>query len=396
MKPLVIFVDDEPHNLTVFEAAMPSEWEILTFDSPLSALEKINELNPWVVLSDQRMPGMNGVSFLEIVRKVQPNAIRAIVTGFSEEDLVVESIRKAHIFDYIRKPWDVDDLIHRISIMIDTYKLEQELFVKNKLLTHRNQELEKLTEDLKVAKNREENLRRELEAWAPPFISGTIGKNNKLDFPRNVDLAVLTYDIIQSSKLHGIEYQNKSLQSHILEGYTQCIIKHGGWRESSSGDSAYAHFGIIMDLKNIADSAFAAATEFRVFLRNFSQTSGINFECGIAIHFAKSCKVDIHEIKIHAFGQDIVHKSFQSISKEIDLVHRMEKLMHELPGSNIAMSKEFINNLSTVPDGIQNLGFFQLRGQSESVELIIKPSFLSKENDLKDLILNHGNKDIAA
>jgi len=390
MKPLIIYVDDEPHNLTVFEAAMPAEWEILTFDSPLIALEKINNLNPWVVLSDQRMPSMNGVSFLEIVKKISPQSVRAIVTGFSEEDLVVESIRKAHIFDYIRKPWDVEDLVHRVNIMVDNYSLERELKEKSSQLLLRNQELEKLNNEILEAKEREVKLRKELEAWAPPFITETFSKGSSLKFPRKADLAVMTYDIIQSSKLHGLEYQNRPIHAHILDGYTQCIIHHGGWRESSSGDSAYAHFGIIKTLEHPANSAFAAATEFRVYLRNLAQNSGINFECGIAIHFAPECVVDIHEIKTQAFGQDIIHKSFQSSSIEIDLVHRMEKIMHELPGSNIAMSRAFVDKLVIQHEGMLELGIFQLKGQIHPIEIIIKPSYFTKEFDINRLRISNG------
>ncbi len=385
MKPLIIYVDDEPHNLTVFEAAMPSEWEILTFDSPLSALEKINKVQPWVVLSDQRMPNMNGVNFLEIVRKVNNTSIRAIVTGFSEEDLVVESIRKAQIFDYIRKPWDVDDLVHRIAIMIDTYKLEQELIKKNSELTIRNNELEELNKKIAAAKDREEKLRRELEAWAPPFIINTINNDTAMQFPKKKDLAVMTFDIVNSSQLHGVNFQNRSIRAQILEGYTQCIIKNGGWRESSSGDSAYAHFGMIKELDRPADCAYAAASEFRVFLRSLSQVSGVSFECGVAIHYAPNCIVDVHEIKTQAFTQEVIHKSLQSSSVDIDLVHRMEKLMHELQGSNIAMSKEFYEKLSVKPPGVFEVGFFKFKGQSEIVEIVVKPSDKVRASDLEIL-----------
>lgn len=385
MKPILVYVDDEPHNLTVFEAAMDPDWEVHVFDSPLKALEKINDILPWVVLSDQRMPGMNGVNFLELVRKVSPHSIRAIVTGFSEEDLVVESVRKAHIFDYIRKPWDVDDLVHRIAIMVDTFKLEMELKNANVELVFRNKELENLNKELIDAKEREIKLRRELEAWAPPFTLSTLHEKNSDRFPKKLDLAVMAYDIIQSSKLHGMMVHDRPIRGRILQGFTQCVIKHGGWRESSSGDSAYAHFGMLKNLDRPADAAFAAAREFRLFLRNLSETSGIAFECGIAIHLAPDCLVDIHEIKVQAFNQEIIHKSLESASIDIDLVHRMEKLMHELPGSNITMSRAFVEKLSQKPPGLVEIGKHLFKGQNQPVELFVKASDLVKTEDLKQI-----------
>jgi len=61
MKPLIVFVDDEPNNLTVFEASMPPEWEVKTFTLPTQALQELSNLGPAVILTDQRMPEMNGV-----------------------------------------------------------------------------------------------------------------------------------------------------------------------------------------------------------------------------------------------------------------------------------------------------------------------------------------------
>lgn len=386
MKPILVYVDDEAFNLTVFEAAMPSDWQVLTFDSPLKALEQISKISPWVVLSDQKMPGMTGVSFLELVRKISPHSVRAIVTGFSEEDLVIDSVRKAHIFDYIRKPWDVDDLIHRLSIMIETFNLERELFEKNAQLTERNKELEKLNKEVSDTRDREILLRRELEAWAPPFTLSTLSHQTQFKFPKKVDLAILTYDIIQSSKLHGIEAHGKPLRGAILQGFTQCIIRHGGWRESSSGDSAYAHFGMVKNLDKPADSAYAAASEFRLFLRNLSQNIGIPFECGIGIHLAPECIVDLHEIKVQAFGQDIVHKSFESASMDIDLLHRMEKLMHDLPGTNIVMSKTFLKHMTQSPYfSITEIGSYLFKGQKDPVELLVKMSDQVKPDDIEKI-----------
>lgn len=396
MKPIIVYVDDEPHNLTVFEAAMPSDWEVHVFDSPLKALEKINDLSPWVVLSDQRMPGMSGVSFLELVRKISPHTIRAIVTGFSEEDLVVESVRKAHIFDYIRKPWDVDDLEHRISIMVDTFRLELELRNTTVELIIRNKELENLNKELFEAKERETKLRRELEAWAPPFTLATLQEKTEHSFPKKLDLAVMAYDIIQSSKLHGLTMNGQPIRALILQGFTQCIIKHGGWRESSSGDSAYAHFGMLKNLERPADAALAAASEFRLFLRNLTQTSGIEFECGIGIHLAPDCLVDIHEIKVQAFNQEVIHKSFVSASIDIDLVHRMEKLMHQLPGSNITMSKAFVENLSQEPFGVVGIGAHLFKGQSHPVELFVKLSDRVKSEELTAILNTQRDTNIAA
>jgi FixJ family two-component response regulator len=127
MKPVIFYVDDEPMNLTVFEAGLPEDWDIRTFDNPQSALAEIKSMRPWVVVSDQRMPGMKGVDFLDQVRKQSPQSVRIVATGFSDEQLIIESVRRAKIFDYIRKPWDSDDLQNRLELAIQHYRSENQI-----------------------------------------------------------------------------------------------------------------------------------------------------------------------------------------------------------------------------------------------------------------------------
>ena len=126
MKPVIFYIDDQAMNLTVFEAAMPDEWEIYVFDTAAEALQQLVDKQPWVVVSDQRMSQMNGVAFLEQVKTLAPEAVRIIVTAYSDEELVVESVRKAHIFDYIRKPWDPDALVVSLQQALNYYQVNHE------------------------------------------------------------------------------------------------------------------------------------------------------------------------------------------------------------------------------------------------------------------------------
>jgi DNA-binding NtrC family response regulator len=106
MQPVIVYVDDEANNLTVFDAICAASWSVHCFDNPLSALARMKELNPWVIVSDQRMPSMKGVEFLTLAAQLVPLAVRIIVTGYSDEDLVISSVTRAQVFDYIKKPWE--------------------------------------------------------------------------------------------------------------------------------------------------------------------------------------------------------------------------------------------------------------------------------------------------
>lgn len=126
-RPVIFYLDDQRTNLEVFHAAMPEDWSVHIFDDPAQADEALKQQTPWVVVSDQRMPKVTGVDFLEKVKVSCPQALRIIVTGYSEEDLVIESVRRAEIFDYIRKPWDADDLVISMNRAIERYRLTEEL-----------------------------------------------------------------------------------------------------------------------------------------------------------------------------------------------------------------------------------------------------------------------------
>lgn len=378
MKPVIAYIDDEPMNLTVLQAALPSEWEVHVFDNPLKAIDAIVDLKPWIVISDQKMPGMTGSRFLELVAKMLPDAMRVIVTGYSDEDLIIDSVRKAQIRDYIRKPWDVEDLEHRIKKLIEVYLLEKENREKTMELENKNKELSNSLVVIEEAKKREERLRKELECWVPPFLMDELENRTKA-YPCKKSLSVITYDIIESSKLHDKFHKGHSIRSLILKGFTEILLKNGAWRESHAGDSAFAHIGLFQAVPDPCDKLMTVASEFRVFLRHLSIQTGVPFECGIGLHYAEECLIDLHEVEIDYLGQRIKQKSFDTTSPGVDLVHRVEKIAHSLPGSNIIMTKSFYDHLVATKDGTQFLGSYKLKGQSEDVPLYIRPSDKAKE-----------------
>lgn len=391
-KPVIFYVDDEPHNLTVFEATIPDDqWDVRTFDRPLKALEALETVNPAVIFTDQRMPEITGVKFLELARKINDNAIRIVVTGYSDENLIIESVRKAQVFDYISKPWDPDQLIGSLARAYDYYKLSMErqgliaqLQEQQKELESQNKELAEKTEKLKQTSAREENLRKELECWVSPLLIKAI-KNPDIQFPIKKDLVGITYDIINSSAIHDINIHGRSLQSIIIQTFTESLLRHDGLRESHAGDSAYGHFGLFKEDGNPFDAALAVAREFRVALRSIAEVNKINVECGIALHLSKDTTVNVHTVQLNTPTGIVTQKSFDTTSSDIDLLHRIEKFAHQLPGTNIVMSEEFVQGLTTKPDNVTTLGDFKLKGQSSPVTLLIMASDQVTQDHLKKL-----------
>ena len=374
MRPIIFFIDDEAKNLTVFEITMPEEYEVHVFDNPQSALDKMLDLEPWVVVSDQRMPGnMHGTRLLEHVKRVHPDAIRILATGYSDENLVVESVRTAQVFDYIKKPWEGPELLASVQRAVDSYLQRKIAASLLKELETRNRVLEELSQELEKHNREEKRLRSELECWVPPFILDALN-SKEASFPIVRDLVGVTFDIVGSSKVHGLKVGEKYLRAHILHLFTEATLRHNGWRESHSGDSAYSHFGLVSTTNNIFESALSVTRDFRTGLRNIAQTYGIEVECGLALHLARNCVLDMHEVGIKTLHGLRIQKSFDTTASDIDLLHRMEKLTHSLPGSNVMMSKEFVEGLRNIPPRLLDLGIWQLPDRPGEIHLFMLPS----------------------
>jgi class 3 adenylate cyclase len=162
------------------------------------------------------------------------------------------------------------------------------------------------------------------------------------------------------------------VRSLVIQRFSECIIRNGGWRESHAGDSAYAHFGLVdMVSTNPSDAALAAAREFRVSLRSLSEVGKVSLECGIALHLAKETMVDVHTVQLNTPQGIVSQKSFDTTSQDIDLLHRIEKMTHLLPGSNIILTEAFVNTLSQQPKNMIELGCVKVHGYREEVVLYV-------------------------
>jgi CheY-like chemotaxis protein len=121
MMPKVLYVDDEPSNLLVFKAQFKKSMDVRTASSGEEALAILEGEEIPVVLSDQRMPKMNGAELLAEVRKRHPHAVRMIVTAFTDFDQVLRSINESHVERYITKPWNPAELHSVISSACELY-----------------------------------------------------------------------------------------------------------------------------------------------------------------------------------------------------------------------------------------------------------------------------------
>jgi response regulator RpfG family c-di-GMP phosphodiesterase len=106
----ILLVDDEPEILYSLRGLLRMEFEVHTAESGHEAIGILQQQPIHVVMSDQRMPEMTGVELLSQVQGEYPDAIRMVFTGYADVKAVIDAINQGHIFRYITKPWDPDEL----------------------------------------------------------------------------------------------------------------------------------------------------------------------------------------------------------------------------------------------------------------------------------------------
>jgi CheY-like chemotaxis protein len=119
----ILFVDDEPAFLTQYELMIP-EFEIDTAVGGAKALTAIQERGPYaVVVSDMRMPGMNGVQLLTHVRHIAPDTTRMILTGCSDFGAALEAVNEGNVFRFLVKSCEKKGLVNAITSGLIQHRL---------------------------------------------------------------------------------------------------------------------------------------------------------------------------------------------------------------------------------------------------------------------------------
>ena len=109
--PRILYIDDEVINLELLQLTFMNDFEVLIAESAEKGLNLL-ALNPdiHVLISDLKMPVMNGLDFIKVVEENHPEKVCMLLTGFMESDVMLEGFNKELIFRYLMKPWNKDEL----------------------------------------------------------------------------------------------------------------------------------------------------------------------------------------------------------------------------------------------------------------------------------------------
>lgn len=120
----LMVVDDEPDNLDLLYRTFRRDFAVYKADSGFNALEVLDRDGEMaVIVSDQRMPGMNGTEFLSKTVDRFPDTIRIILTGYTDVEDLVGAINSGKVFRYLTKPWSPDELKNVVNQAAETYRV---------------------------------------------------------------------------------------------------------------------------------------------------------------------------------------------------------------------------------------------------------------------------------
>lgn len=134
MSERILLVDDEPSILSALQRllrnglkdAAGERYAVESFTDAASALQRAQECSFALAISDQRMPGMTGVEFLSLLRVMQPDCGRIVLSGYADLNSLVAAINEAEIARFISKPWADYDLLSAVRQVLRIRELTME------------------------------------------------------------------------------------------------------------------------------------------------------------------------------------------------------------------------------------------------------------------------------
>ncbi len=273
----ILYVDDEEGNLFAFVATFRKYYDnIYTVTSTKEGFEILRKHPIDVVLTDERMPEMTGIQFLETVITEFPDTIRMIVTGFSDIDAVINAINTGRVFRYIKKPWDKNELKFSIDQAIKTRALE---------LSNRE-----LVNVLQKEVTNKERILKIFQKYVPPnVVSETMPDADAHCTSNLVETRVVTALSCDIKTFIKPDDKKDSMETiQCLNDYVnimaECIGKHKGFVNNVCGNNMLVVFGAPTSYIDNTSNAIYCALDMISLLDKIQAKSGCKFEIGIGIN----------------------------------------------------------------------------------------------------------------
>jgi adenylate cyclase len=323
----ILYVDDEEQNLVSFKATFRREYKILTAQSGKEGIDIIRNNPVHLVITDQRMPEMTGVQFLEKILPEYPDPIRMILTGFSDVEVIIQAINSGRVFRYITKPWDENELRMTIENARQMYTLQ----IKNKsLLNELQQRVEEQEQTLKL-----------FVKYVPETVVQKALKNKgeSIFDGESREIAVLFCDIRGFTQMSEI-LTPKEVVSFLNDYYrilSEPISMHNGTVNQFVGDEIFATFGVPEFYSNNEENAVYCALEMLESLnklnKKYKNKLKHDIQVGIGINYG--------EVIAGNLGSSD-QLSYSVVGDVVNTGKRIESLTRDIP--NAILVSEHVYN----------------------------------------------------
>ncbi|MGB0523027.1 MAG: response regulator [Flammeovirgaceae bacterium] len=239
----ILYVDDEEANLRVFQAAFRREYKVFTAQSGAEGIKLLENNDIHLIVTDQKMPKMTGVEFLETITPDYPDVVKIILTGYSDVKDILRALNRCGIFRYILKPWNKQEMRITLGKALETFQLRKDNQGLVDSLQKVNEELEQRIEErtleLKTAKENAEQASKAKELFLSTMsheirtpLNAIIGmshllRQSDLDEEQKENLNILMFsannllsiisDILDLSKIESGKIELESVDFNLEE-----------------------------------------------------------------------------------------------------------------------------------------------------------------------------------
>lgn len=293
----ILYVDDEINNLNSFRAALRRNYNVFTAESGEEGIDIISKNDIHVVVTDQRMPNMTGVQFLQHIPGDQDN-IRIILTGFSDIESIIEAINTGKIYRYITKPWDkeelkitIDNAVETVMLRRNNKKLFSELQAYNEHLEekvrNRTAEVERQKELIQAAKMQSDSL---LLNILPDEIAEELKRFGRSYARKHQQVSVLFADIKGFTLVAETLSPEKLVTAldEVFRAFDNIVDKYDMEKIKTIGDAYMCACGLPRSDGDNALKAVKTAIDMQQFIQGFGLACRIQnlpeFEIRIGIH----------------------------------------------------------------------------------------------------------------
>lgn len=351
-KSNVLYVDDEVNNLTAFTANFRRYYNIYTATSGREAMEIMRKVSMQVIVTDQRMPEMTGVQFLEAILPEYPKTIRMILTGFSDIEAIIKAINSGHVFRYVTKPWDQNELKTAIDSGIKLFELESE---KQRLIDELNREVTKQQHILEM-----------FQRYVPKEVINDILQNQNNEMPLTLGeyriIAAMFVDIRNFTSMAEKLGPEKTLQflNDFYELMTKHVEDHHGSVNRFLGDGILSLFGAPASyIDNQGNAVFCGLdilSSFAELNERYKAEIGREIAIGIGIHTGEVIVGNVGTAK---------HIEYTAIGDTVNTAERIQELTRAAHNS-LYISEQTYN---ACKENIiaESLGPQEIRGRIEKM-----------------------------